>query len=116
MPLVSSDGVDNALIYTSSGLFAFDITTKITRLLNTSKAIGLAYDGQNFLELQDDGILYSVSLVDGSLHEIGTGYTNLYDTIDGYLVTVDGVTSVIGNSGTTAPANGNYTYVHFTIN
>lgn len=60
------------------------------------------------MELQADGTLYTLSLSDGSLQEISTGYTRLYDTADGYLVTVGGITSVTGPTGTQAAANGNY--------
>ena len=39
---------------------------------------------------------------------IDTGYTALYDTTDGYYMTVDGDTGVTGKSGSTTPAAGKY--------
>jgi hypothetical protein len=115
MPLLSSDGVNTALIGTSSGLLLYDFKTRTSRILNSSRPTGLAFDGQNYLELQSDGTLHTVSLDDGSLQDIGTGYTRLYDTVDGYLITVDNVTSVTGGSGSKAPANGDYTFVKLSI-
>lgn len=113
--LVSSDGVSNFLIGTTSGLFLFNTETKENKKLNASIPSGLAYDGQVFMELQSDGTLYSVSLTDGSLVEIGTGYTRLYDTTDGYLIGIGSNTSVTGESGSSVPANGDYTTIKVSI-
>lgn len=115
IPIVSSDGVSNVLIGTTTGLLLFDTEAKTTTKLNNSIATGLAYDGYNFMELQANGTLFSISLTDGSLTDLGSGYTRLYDTTDGYLISTGNNTSITGTSGTSKPANGNYTTIRVTI-
>jgi hypothetical protein len=68
---------------------------------------GLAFDGYNFLGVKSDETLYRISL-NGTITEIGTGYTKLYDTTDGYFITVGGISSVSGASGSSTPASGSY--------
>jgi len=124
IPPVSSDGSTNVLIGTGSGLILYNIDTKVKTIINPSIATGLAYDEttQQFMELESDGTFSSVTLnIDANGNasavklEIGTGYTLLYDTTDGYLVTIAGVTSVTGTSGTMARANGAYGMIQLKI-
>ena len=116
IPPISSDGSTYVLIGTSIGLIAYNIDTNTSTKVNQSIALGLAYDdaAQQFMELEADGTLSTV-MIDGAKLEIGTGYTVLYDTMDGYLITVGGVTSVTGASGTTAAANGAYGVIQLKI-
>ena len=114
IPQVTSDGVDNVLIGTPNGIFLSTTTQKAPVKINSSVATSLAYDGTGFMMIEADGTFSSIDL-DGTKTEICSGYTKLYDTIDGYFTTVGGISSFTGQSGTTTAANGDYGLIQLTI-
>lgn len=112
--LVTSDGGSNVLLGTNAGLILYNTDTRETITINKSIATGLAYDGERFMILEGDGTLSDITL-DGTKTEISPGYSRLYDTLDGYLVTVGGITSITGASGTSIPAGGQYGTIQLNI-
>jgi hypothetical protein len=107
IPPVTSDGVDNVLIGAPNGIFLSTVAQKMPLRINSSIATGLAYDGIGFMMIEADGTFSSIDL-DGIKTEISSGYTQLYDTVDGYLTEVGGQMSVTGKSGSTTAASGDY--------
>lgn len=116
IPPVASDGVDNVLIGASNGVFLSTSTHKKGVKINSSIATGLAFDGEDFMMMQADGTAWHIDL-DGTKTQLnpGTGYTDLYDTEDGYFITVNGVSAVTGESGSTIKADGDYGLIQLKI-
>lgn len=113
IPLITSDDKSTVLLGTSTGILLYDTSTNTSKKLNTSIVSGLAFDGQHFIALQSDSTLFTISTDDGSLQEIGTGVSTLYDTTNGYLITVNNITCAIGGNKT--PTNGKYNNIQLTI-
>ena len=116
LPPVSSDAVDNVLVGREDGIFLSTTAHKQAVKINSAVATGLAFDGQDFMMMQADGTAWHIDL-DGTKTQLnpGTGYTALYDTEDGYFITVNGVSSVTGDSGSTTKANGDYGLIQLKI-
>ena len=109
IPPVTSDSVDNVLVARSDGIFLSTGEHKQPVKISSDVATGLAFDGQNFMMILADGTAWNID-IDGTKEQLnpGTGYTVLYDTTDGYFQTVNGVSSVTGETGTTTKNTGDY--------
>lgn len=115
-PLFSSDGVDRIAFTKDSsngntpGVYMYN-TSSAEKILISNKSIkGIAYDGSNFMMLDTDGTLHRIN-PDNTVEEMtnaGTGYTALYDTIDGFYLAVGSDYTVTGESKTTTKNTGNY--------
>jgi hypothetical protein len=115
-PVFSSDGEDR-IVFTrdsspgnTAGIYMYNTTEKTSTLISTKKAKGLAYDGSDFMMIDEDGTLYRINQ-DNTIVEpdnANTGYTALYDTVDGYYLASGSDYSVTGESGSTTKNTGNY--------
>lgn len=83
-PIFTSDYKNKILYSNKQGIFMFDTKTKETKKIESLKAKGLAYDlGTNkFIILDEFGKLYN--LENDKLNNLTSGYSNLYDTNNGY--------------------------------
>jgi hypothetical protein len=112
LSVVTSDRIANVVYSSTTGISQYNVTTGTTTLLNPTVATGLAYDGQNYLVLQQGGLVSRLNLngTNSTLTPLWTGFTALYDTTDssGYFVSVGGITAGTGATGSVTPANGNY--------
>jgi hypothetical protein len=112
------------LIGTNAGLVLYNVDTKVKTTINKSVATGLAYDEttRQFMELEADGTFSVIALntdtsgkTTATKVNTGMGYTELYDTTDGFLMTIGGLTVVSGKSGTKTAANGEYGMIQLKI-
>jgi hypothetical protein len=106
-PVFSSDGIERVVYLKDNGTWEYDTATGDTKILSDKIPKGLAYDGTYFMMLDQFGTLYQIDEL-GNVISTESGYTKLYDTIDGYLLATPESTSVTGSSGSTTKNTGNY--------
>lgn len=99
--VVSSNSIDTIIFATPAGTSSYNINTGITTAVNSIVPIGLAYNGSDFLFLEQNGDLYLLK----SMILTKSNVTSVVDTIGGYGLTIAGVTYYVGSK---VLANGNY--------
>lgn len=113
-PVFSSDSTERVLFRKDDGLYEVSIDNGEPRKLSDIVPTGLAYDGTDFMMLNSDQTLFAVGQ-DGTVTEIGSGYNELYDTVDGYFLAGSGGGAVTGESGSKKRNNGNYGIIKLTL-
>lgn len=106
-PIFTSDGIEHIIYSGLDGTYMYKIEDQKLIKVSNIIPIGLAYDGTYFMMLDSDQTLYQIGQ-DGTVTSIETGYTELYDTIDGYYIGTINSFSVTGDSASTAKNTGNY--------
>jgi hypothetical protein len=106
-PIFTSDGIDLIVYLKDNGTYQYNTATGQSRKISDKVPKGLAYDGTYFMMLDQMGTLYQID-TQGNVIPTESGYTKLYDTIDGYYLATAGFSTVTGQSGSTTRNLGNY--------
>jgi hypothetical protein len=101
--IYTSDGI---LFAKADGTYLYNTDTQKTTKLSSKVPVGLAYDGTYFMMLDKDQSLYHIET--NSVTPMETGYSKLYDTVDGYFIGSPAGYTVTGESGSTTANTGNY--------
>ena len=113
----TSDGISTIYYSSSTGVYSYNINTKLTTLVTSTVASGLAYGNGSLLLLDMDGNLYNFNVSETS--PTGTNVSALFSTVGGGWATglsVNGTITYYYNGTSQTPANGNYTTLIYTVN
>lgn len=105
--IYSSSDSQNLIFYTTdTNVVEYNTTTGLSRNIFTGKVKGLAYKN-NLLILDNNGTLYK-----GPNTIYATGVNDIYDTVDGFYISIGNINSYTTDN---TKANGNYGLIQFTI-